>query len=193
MGDDATAQGRPPPEDGPEVGPAMERLQDVHGGRLARGLRHVDRALHALAGVTMVGLLLWTVVDILGRSLFSMPLRGTVELTELAVVILVYLGLARVENQDSHIAVDLLFGRLGTRGQLLLRGLAGLLGAGIMGLLTWRLFVFAGDLDAGGYATASWGLPLYPVALVGVVGSTAFVLALLLNAYVALAALVKRR
>jgi TRAP-type C4-dicarboxylate transport system permease small subunit len=173
--------------------PAIEQLHDRYGGRMDRTLRRMNGILHAAAGVTMVLLMLWTVGDIAGRSLFSTPFRGTVELTELAVVILVYLGLARAEDQDAHIAVDLLFVRLEKEGQLAMRVFAGAVSVLVIGIMTWRLFVFAQQLNAGGQTTGVLRIPLYPVALIGVAGSAAFGLAALSNMLVSLRALVRRR
>lgn len=173
--------------------PAIVRLHERHGGRVDRALRRVNGVLHTAAGVTMVLLLLWTVGDIIGRTFFSRPFPGTVELTELAVVVLVYLGLARAENDDAHITVDLLFVRLGERARLVVRVVAGLVSAGVVALLTWRLFVFAGQLQAGGFTTGVLRIPLYPVALIGVIGATAFGLAILANVAVSARALLRDR
>ncbi|QSB16615.1 TRAP transporter small permease [Natronosporangium hydrolyticum] len=141
--------------------------------------------------MTMLGLLGWTVVDIVGRTFFNAPMRGTVELTELAVVILVYLGLSYAESRDSHIAVDLLYQRLGVRGRLLLRVFAGAVSLLVISVLTWRLFVYAGQLDTGGYTTGILRLPLYPVALLAVLGAAAFWLAVFANTAVSLLALMR--
>jgi TRAP-type transport system small permease protein len=173
--------------------PTVNELQQQYGGRFTRGLARVNAVLHVVAGATMVGLLFWTVGDIIGRAFFSRPFRGTVELTELAVVMLVYLGLARAENQDGHIAVDLLYVRLGPRTQLALRAFAGLVSFSIISVMTWRLYLFAGQLDVGNYTTGVLRLPLYPVAVLGVIGATAFALAVLANLYVALRALATGR
>lgn len=178
---------------GPPAEPTTEVLRERHGGRLTAALRRVNAVLHVLAGLTMVVLLLWTVTDIIGRAFFNQPLRGTIELTELAVVILVYLGLARTEDRDAHITVDLLYGRLGVTAQLALRVFAGVVAVVVVTAMTWRLWVFAGQLDAGNYTTGTLRLPLYPVALLGVVGSAAFALAILSNLALSVAAAVARR
>ncbi len=168
-------------------------LQAEYGGPPIVWLRRLNTVLHAAAGFTLVFLLFWTVADITGRYFLSRPMRGTVELTELAVVVLVYLGLARTESDDAHISVDLLFVKLGRRGQLILRALAGLIGTAVIAVMTWRLFLFAGQLDTGGYETAVLRIPLYPVAILGVIGAVAFGVAVFANLLVVLRALVKGR
>lgn len=171
----------------------VEQLHEQHGGRFTAALRRVSTAMHLFAGATLVILLLWTVGDIVGRSFFSSPFRGTVELTEIAVVVLVYLGLAYAEFKDSHITVDLLFVRLGPRSQLAVRTFAGFVTIAVIALLTWRLFLFAGQLERGGYTTGVLRVPLYPVAYLGVLGSIAFGLAVLSNLIIAIRALRRDR
>lgn len=184
-----------PAASGPSPGAAVSLadLQEAHGGAPLRWLRVVNQVLHTLAGLTLVGLLAWTAVDIVGRSAFSSPLRGTIELTELAVVVLVYLGLARTETDDAHITVDLLFVRFKRRGQLVLRAVAGAIGVAVIAVMTWRLYQFTGHLQAGGYETSRLRVPLWPVAVLGVVGATAFGLSVLANLLVVLRALAKDR
>lgn len=178
---------------GAPTGVTLQALQLEHGDRFGRGLARVNSVLHVAAGLTMVALLGWTVTDIVGRAFFGRPLRGTVELTELAVVMLVYLGLARVESQDAHISVDLLYVRLGRRAQLALRVLAGVLSLLIVAAMTWRLYVYAGQLEAGGYTTGILRVPLYPVALLGVAGAAAFGLSILANLVLVVRALLRGR
>jgi TRAP-type transport system small permease protein len=170
----------------------ITRLRE-QSGRVVRWLQRANTVLATLAGLTMVALLGWTVVDILGRSMFSRPLRGTVELTELAVVVLVYLGLARTEDRDAHISADLLFVRLSPTGQLLSRIFAGVVASVVITAMTWRLYDYGNQLDAGGYTTGILRLPMYPVALLAVLGSAAFGLAVLVNLALSVRALVGRR
>jgi TRAP-type transport system small permease protein len=111
----------------------------------------------------------------------------------LAVVVLVYLGLSYAESKDRHITVDLLYVRLGVRARLVLRVFGGLVALVVIAVVTWRLYAYSGQLQAGRYTTGTWRLPLHPVALLAVLGSAAFGLAVLANTAVSLLALVRRR
>lgn len=175
--------------------PPSVTLQELQreGDPVGRWIARANEVLHVAAIVTLLGLLAWTVTDIVGRSFFDQPMRGTVELTELAVVVLVYLGLARVESQDAHISVDLLYVRFGRRAQLLLRVLALTLGLLVVGTMTWRLYDYAGQLAAGGYTTGILRLPLRPVALLGVAGAAMFAVTMAANLFLVLRALLRRR
>jgi TRAP-type C4-dicarboxylate transport system permease small subunit len=152
--------------------------REAAGSAFDAAQRSLNRWLHVVAGITLAALLFWTVADIVGRTFFAQPLPGTVELTELAVVVLVYLGLPRAENEGAHISADLLYVRLLPRSQAAMRVFAGAVSLVVIAVMTWRLFLFARQMDAGGYTTGVLGIPLFPVAMLGVVGSTAFTVAI---------------
>jgi TRAP-type C4-dicarboxylate transport system permease small subunit len=145
---------------------------------VTRAIQAVNTSLHYLAGALIVGVVVITVYNVVGRWLFNAPLRGVVELTELAMVGIVYLGLAHAQQRGGHITVDLLHQRLGRRWQVALDAFAAAVGAVVVALIAWRLFVYAEVLQAGGRTTASRGIPLYPFAYLAIVGLAAYVLAL---------------
>jgi TRAP-type C4-dicarboxylate transport system permease small subunit len=138
----------------------------------------VSKGLHYVAGALIIGVMVMTVYNVLGRWLFGAPLRGTVELTQLAMIGIVYLGLAYAQERDNHISVDLLYQRLGKRTRYALDAFTTLLSVIVLALLAWQLSVYAGVLEAGNRTTASRSIPLYPFAYVAMVGVAAFILAL---------------
>lgn len=140
-------------------------------------IKTVNRALHYVAGALIIGVMAFTVYNVLGRSLFGAPLRGTVELTQIAMIGVVFLGLAYAQDKNNHIAVDLLYQRLGRRGQLVLDVFSTVLSMLVLTLVAWRLYDYAAVLDAGGRTTASRDIPLYPFAYLAIVGVLAFILA----------------
>jgi TRAP-type transport system small permease protein len=137
----------------------------------------VNKALHYVSGVLIIAVMAFTVYNVLGRWLFSAPLRGTVELTQLAMIGIVYLGLAYAQHRDNHIAVGLLYQRFGPRVRFGLDVFCAVLSIFVLALLAWRLYEYAGVLQAGGRTTASRSIPLYPFAFVAIVGVVAFIVA----------------
>ena len=191
MTDTPEGPGDAAPAASPAPSVTLQALRSERGDRVGEVVARCNSVLHFAACTTMVALLAWTVTDIVGRSAFNSPVRGTVEVTELAVVVLVYLGLARVESDDGHISVDLLYVRLGRRGQLVMRAVAGLIGVVIVAAMTWRLYVYAGTLEAGGFTTGILRIPLQPVALLAVAGAAAFALTMVTNLLLVVRALVR--
>lgn len=145
---------------------------------MTRAIHAVNTSLHYVAGALIVGVVVLTVYNVVGRWLFDEPLRGTVELTQLAMVGIVYLGMAYAQQQDSHITVNLLYERLGRRWRAALDAFAAVVGIAVVALIAWRLYVYADVLQAGGQTTASRRIPLHPFAYLAIVGLTAYVLAL---------------
>lgn len=144
-----------------------------------RTTRAVNRALHYVAGALVALLMFVTVYDVVGRWLFNRPFRGTVELTQLAMLAVVYLGFAYAQHEGDHISVDLLYQRVGSRTRAVFDGIAAVLSIVILTLLAWQVYVFSFGLQAGGHRTAVRRIPLHPMAYIVMIGAVAFVLALI--------------
>ena len=158
--------------------------REGEASRLDRGLawvKSINLALHYVAGATMVLLMFLTVTDIFRRWALRSPLTGTVELTQLAVVVLVFLGLGHAEHQRDHVSVDLITARLSRKARAPLGVLAGVVNLTVLALLAWQLFEYALRLRGGRYVTPTLGFPIYPVALVAVVGVMVFAAAVVSN------------
>lgn len=129
-------------------------------GRLARGL---DGLLHLLAAVLLFLMMMLTFIDVIGRYVFSSPLPGAFEITELAMGILIFAGLPLISARDGHVSVNILDGLLGAR-VIQARAVAmDLLMAGCLAVLGWVLWHKAGQLAGYGDATAYLHLPIAPV------------------------------
>ena len=146
--------------------------------QLGRALDEMNRALHYGAGALIISVMALTVYNVVGRWLFASGLRGTVELTQLAMIGIVYLGLAYAQQRDNHISVDLLYNRLDVRARIVLDGFVTALSMIVLGLLAWQLYRYAGVLQAGNRVTGSRGIPLAPFAFVAIAGVAAFLLAI---------------
>jgi C4-dicarboxylate transporter, DctQ subunit len=79
----------------------------------------VDRAMHALerftalvSGFGIFGLMLIGVVQIFGRKLFNAPIFGYIDIVEIAMSALVFLGLAYTERLGGHIRMELFVSHL---------------------------------------------------------------------------------
>jgi TRAP-type C4-dicarboxylate transport system permease small subunit len=61
-----------------------------------------------LAGVVLFALMLYTVLDVVLRYGFNKPFASSVEMTEFAMAVIVFLGLAYCGWTGGHVAVDIL-------------------------------------------------------------------------------------
>lgn len=183
-----------------ETEPAELQTVDGSASSLARrpggvvgAIQRVNRWLHYVAGGLLIFLTLITVANIAGRAFFNTPLPGAVELTEMLMVLVVYLGFGYAEHQGDHISVDLLYERAGRIPRLVLTIANGLVGFFVMGLLAWQLYQYAGVLAQGGYESSILQVPLAPLAMIAVAATVLFVFAMLATAIVSFRALREER
>jgi TRAP-type C4-dicarboxylate transport system permease small subunit len=132
--------------------------------------RFYGRILHALglvAGATTFLMMLLVVCNVVSRFAFNKPVEGTLEITESALTVLIFLALAMTQHEGGHIKVVLLTQRLPAR---LARW------AEIAALTLGALFFAWATYAAWGFAQQSlainehqWGAinyPMYPVKFV---------------------------
>jgi TRAP-type C4-dicarboxylate transport system permease small subunit len=94
----------------------IERL----ASRLGSWLNPLCRRLGYIASVTVFALMCLTVADILMRKFLNQSILGTVELTELMMVVIVFFTLGYSEMKDAHIKVDIFTSKLKPPTRILL-------------------------------------------------------------------------
>lgn len=160
----------PPAADAPTPGPPG----DSAVLRLIGAIRRFNVKLHYVGGAALVALLALTVSDITGRSVFKNPVSGTVEVTALILVVIVFLGLAHSEDLGDHITVDLIYVRLGDRGKKFLDYFANILSVVVIGMLSYQLYKFALRQNDAGATTPVLRWPTWPFVIVGALGSLGY-------------------
>src|SRR5262249_56391702 len=100
-----------------------------------------------------------TVVDVAGRYLFNRPLPGSLELSELLMVFLVFGAFAVTELRGGHVDIDVVVLRLPPRLRALSESLAAVLSMGFWGAVAWRTAVHAANVGAAGETTPNLGVP----------------------------------
>lgn len=144
----------PEPGAGPAARPAFAGL-----------LRRLSRWLALAAGGCLVLVTALMFVDVVGRYLFSAPLTFAVELVELAMGLVITLGLAWTTLQRGHIRVDFLLHLRSRALRRLLDLLADLAALAFLALVAWQLLRKALQMLRDGTFTQILELPFYPVVL----------------------------
>lgn len=103
----------------------------------------LGKAVGVGACVVLFLMMMLTAVDVAGRDLFGLPIPGGSELTELAMVITIFLLYPRLAYRNLHISIDLLDGIMNDVMRRLQYVVANLLGAFLFGAITWRISVMA--------------------------------------------------
>ena len=148
----------------------LERLN----GRVTSWLARIAAFLLALVAVM-------TFSDVIARYVFNAPFTFTVEMTELAMGLIVYLGVGLTTHANGHIVVDVVTLRLSDRARALLALVTNALALGFLLLMVWRLWLRADFLLAKGDTTQVWGIPFWPVAFAIALGSVFLLTGVLLH------------
>jgi len=105
--------------------------------------RRADALLGVGASAILLAMMALTVVDVVARYVFSRPVRGAFEVTELMLVVLIFAGLPLVSFSDEHAVMDFFDRLLGPRGQRSLERTVHVVNAAFMFLLTWLMWLKA--------------------------------------------------
>jgi TRAP-type C4-dicarboxylate transport system permease small subunit len=76
-----------------------------------RGIDQLEKILQVISQVIVLLLMLVSVANIIGRF-FSYPIVGSVEVSILFMVFIIYLGLAHTQSEHGHVRVDLVLNML---------------------------------------------------------------------------------
>ncbi len=106
-------------------------------GRIHRFLIPIEDVFNLIAAAAIFGLMVLGVLQITLRSIFNKPIVGYIDLVELSMATMAFLGAAYCQRLASHIRMEILIGRL--RGRFLwFVEAAGLLAAMfIISVLIW--------------------------------------------------------
>ena len=105
-----------------------------------RWKRRVEFLLGIAASAILLAMMLITVVDVVARYVFSRPVRGAFEVTELMLLVLIFAGLPLVSFADEHVVMDFIDRLVGRRGtQIVERGVQ-VVNAAFMFLLCWLVW-----------------------------------------------------
>lgn len=106
-------------------------------GRLSRALMPVEDAANLLAAIAIFLLMALGVGQIVLRSVFNTPITGYIDLVELSMASMAFLGAAYCQRLGAHIRMELLVGRLSGRALWATEIFATLVAMAIVAVLIW--------------------------------------------------------
>jgi TRAP-type mannitol/chloroaromatic compound transport system permease small subunit len=146
-------------------------------------------AMNALGTVWIFLLMVLINSDILGRELFSAPVRGTTELLSLSIVGIVFLQLGHALMSGRMTRSDMVIENLlvlRPRAGRLVQGVFNLLGAVFLAVIFWgSIEPFNEAIEIGEYvgAAGDFTAPTWPIRLLILIGSAATGLQYLIMAW----------
>jgi TRAP-type C4-dicarboxylate transport system permease small subunit len=147
-----------------EMGVMSETVENHERVTLTRWELGLDKALGLLAASVLMLLMIITFIDVLGRYLFSAPLPGAFELTEIMMAMLIFAGLPLVLRANQHVSVNLIVGILSPKILHLQRLITQAIMAVVLAVMAWRMWIKAAEMLEQGDETAYLLLPIAPVA-----------------------------
>lgn len=106
-------------------------------GAASRYLAPVEDFANFVAGAAIFALMCLGIAQIVLRSVFNAPIAGYIDLVELSMATMAFLGAAYCQRLGAHIRMELLIGRLHGRALWAVESFALAVGLGIIGILIW--------------------------------------------------------
>lgn len=110
---------------------------------LEKSFHPIIRVVNAVGTAALSAMALITVADVLLRLFLGRPIRGTLELTEFLMVIVVFFAMGYTAMLKGHIVIQILPSRLPERPRAIFDSLADLISIGFCCLLIWQGMVQA--------------------------------------------------
>jgi TRAP-type transport system small permease protein len=115
-----------------------------------------------MAALALFGIMVLTAVDVSGRKFLSASVPGSLELTELLMVAVIFAGLPLVSLHGEHVVFDSLDRWLPRGVQRAQQALVDLLCAALLAGLAWIMWSKGAQMAGYGETTAQLKLPVYP-------------------------------
>jgi TRAP-type C4-dicarboxylate transport system permease small subunit len=114
----------------------------------------LETACGILAGLALFAIMILTFLDVSGRKMLDHSITGSLELTELLMVVVIFGALPLVSERGEHVVFDSLDALLPNTLKKIQRGLVHLLCAAALISLAWLMWKTGDDFLASGETTA---------------------------------------
>jgi TRAP-type C4-dicarboxylate transport system permease small subunit len=106
--------------------------------RFWQGVNGFNRRLYAIGSLFIVFLAVVTLIDVTGRYFLNMPLKGSLEISELLMASVIFLCLPYSFSLKAHINVDILLEKVSPRKKIFLEALTSILTLFFLFLIVWQ-------------------------------------------------------
>ena len=127
------------------------------------GVEKISKFLNAIAGISLVFLMLLTIADVILR-MFKRPVVGTYELVAFAGAVVIGFSMPLTSFIRQHIFVDFFILKFSQKARNIFNTVTRGLVMALFLLVGWNMFKYARDLQKSGEVSLTLQLPFYPVA-----------------------------
>lgn len=139
----------------------------------------VVRFIDKLSWIMLFVLMTMTALDLFLRNFSNSSILGSVELTELMMVIIVFCSLSQCESDNGHIRIELIMDKFGTKTRNIADIFTQGLSTFVFGLMSISIFNHAANMKEYGEVTMDLNLPLFPFVYIASFGCILMTLVLL--------------
>ena len=154
-----------------------------HHGTLQNLIERLYRVCYDLAGAALVFLMAVTVIDVAGRNLGLFTVRGIIEISTMAVVLIGFLALPFSLIVGGHIVVDLATLRLSTRTNRCIDAFWLAVAALCLGFVAWLMWFAAAKAWRENALSLDLQLPMAIFWIPAAIGMTLAPIACLIAAH----------
>ena len=153
----------------------------------------VEEGLALLGALLIVAMMLVTAIDVALRELFNNPLLGAFEVMEFMMAGVIFLGLAHLQRQGGHIALDFVVARMSPTMQRCFSLFGHLLALSVFLAISWRTGQTAFEAWTVGHHTSGGvRLPTWPGRSAVPIGTGLLCIRLMIDAVTDVKHLVRR-
>lgn len=125
---------------------------------LSKAVDRVADGLRILGLWCLVGMMLLTCVDVIGRK-FGHPIFGSVELVGFMATLAVAFALPYTHQAGAHIGVEVLVQLLSKKAQVVMELCTLVVSLALFALVTWQMILYADTMNKSGTVSMSLELP----------------------------------
>jgi len=148
---------------------------------IERIVNPVNRFAQGAGRIILAVMVLLITVDVVLRYFFNKPIKGSYELIEFMLVLVIFTGLAYTQTKKGHLSIDLLTTSLTAEAKAVINSATQFLCLGTFFLITWRSMVTAEILRAESSTSGLLLIPNFPFMWVAAFGSVLLCLAFLID------------
>lgn len=134
--------------------------------RFNGALGKLENLFNLIAATSILVLMLMAVVQVVGRNLFNQPVPGFIDITEQAMAVFAFLGVAYCQRVGGHIRMELVLGVFKGRAQWISEFLGVLIILAVVSVLIYGSYIHFARSWTLGDSTIDVSLPTWPSKLV---------------------------
>jgi TRAP-type mannitol/chloroaromatic compound transport system permease small subunit len=149
----------------------------------SRSFGILENVLNGVSALSIIALMLFAVVQVVGRKIFNAPIFGYIDWVEQVMVLFAFIGVAYCQREGGHVRMELIISTFRGRLLWLLEFLGILIGLFIIGILIFTSFDHFFRAYELGDSTINADLPVWPAKLVIPIAFTSLWLRLFLQLF----------